>query len=435
MKRFRMDVDGMTCDSCNHHVAGALVGAGAVDVSAEWRRGEAAFSAEEAEVPGLVDAVRESGYGPGRVVPLEAPAPRLRRSGDGDGNYDLLAIGSGGAAFAAAIRATNLGARVALVESNTVGGTCVNTGCVPSKNLLAAAEAYHIAGHHPFEGISTGQGGADLTRLVSMKDGIVSFLRGWKYEDLARDYGFEIIRGEARFTGPDAVSVDGREIRAGHYLVATGASPWAPPIPGLAEAGYLTSATAMELKELPESLVVIGGNYIGLEMGQLFARLGTQVTVIEMLDRLAPLEEPEISWWITRVFADEGIEAVTSAKITRVESAGDRRVVHLEDARSFEAVEVLWPRGGDPTSGASAWRRPGSNSPNGEPSRWTTNSGLPTLGSSPPGTSPAPRSSCTWPQPRGPWPRTTPSPEPTGRWTTRGCRGSPSRTPRSPRSA
>ncbi len=345
---FRMNVDGMTCDSCNRHVVGALVGAGAVDVSADWRRGEATFFAEEAEVPRLADAVRESGYGPAAVVPLEATAPGLLRSRAGDTDYDLLAIGSGGAAFAAAIRATNLGAKVAVAEGDTVGGTCVNTGCVPSKNLLAAAEAFHTAGHHPFDGITTRQEGVDLARLVSKKDGVVSFLRGWKYEDLARDYGFEIIRGQAEFTGPDSVSIDGQELRSGHFLLATGASPWAPPIPGLAEAGYLTSTTAMELKELPESLVVIGGNYVGLEMGQLFSRLGARVTIIEVLDRLAPLEEPEISRWITKVFHDEGIEAVTSAKITRVERRDDRRVVHLEDGRQFEADEVLVATGRRP---------------------------------------------------------------------------------------
>src|SRR5581483_8305335 len=128
-------------------------------------------------------------------------------------DYDLISIGSGGAAFAAAIRAANLGARVALVERGTVGGTCVNTGCVPSKNLLAAAGAYHAAGHHPFDGIATAQEGVNVVRLIGAKDEVVAFLWGWKYEELAKEYGFEIIRGRARFTSPDAVSVDEREIR------------------------------------------------------------------------------------------------------------------------------------------------------------------------------------------------------------------------------
>jgi mercuric reductase len=282
------------------------------------------------------------------VVPLEAAREESGPRVSGSGDYDLLAIGAGGASFAAAIRATNLGARVALVEEGKTGGTCVNTGCVPSKNLLAAAQAYHGAGHHPFSGIATSQDGVDLGKAVAMKDEVVAYLRGWKYEELAEKYGFEIIPGRARFTGPDTVSVDGREIRAGHYLVGTGSSPWAPPIPGLGEAGYLTSTTALELKDVPSTLAVIGGNYIGLELGQLFARLGARVTIIEMLDRLAPLEEPELSAWITRVFDDEGVDTVTSAKITEVGRSGERRVVRLADSRAFEADEVLVATGRRP---------------------------------------------------------------------------------------
>ncbi|MGH2657475.1 MAG: mercury(II) reductase [Actinomycetota bacterium] len=348
MTRYRMDVDGMTCDSCDRHVAGALAGAGATDVSAHWRKGEARFSAEEGDLERLSDAVRGVGYRPKGVEAQEVAANRTARSEGKRTDYDLLAIGAGGAAFAAAIRATNLGARVGIVEGGTIGGTCVNTGCVPSKNLLAAAEAYHTAGHHQFPGIATSQDGVDLPAAMGMKDEVVSYLRGWKYEDLAEKYGFEIIRGDARFTGPDSVAVDGREIRAGHYLVATGARPWAPPIPGLEESGYLTSTTALELKDLPETIVVIGGNYIGLEMGQLFSRLGTRVTIVEALDRLAPLEEPEVSEWISLVLDNEGIEIVTSANITRVEGGGESRVVHLDDGRRFEADEVLVATGRRP---------------------------------------------------------------------------------------
>jgi len=341
----RMRIDGMTCDHCERAVERALVSAGAMDPKADFRRSEAVFSFE-GEESALASAVRDAGYRPGAVESLR-PAGSVTK-GTAAERYDLVAIGSGGAAFAAAIRATTLGARVALVERNTVGGTCVNTGCVPSKTLLAAAEAYHTAGGHPFEGIAMRQEGVDLVRLVGMKDDVVAFLRGWKYEDLAKEYGFEIIGGEARFTGPDTVTADGREIRAAHYLIATGASPWAPPIPGLAEAGCLTSTTAMDLKELPERLVVIGGNYIGLEMGQLFSRLGVKVTIIEVLDRLAPLEEPEISSWITKVFQDEGIDTVTSARITDVERSGERKIIYLEGGRQFEADEVLVATGRRP---------------------------------------------------------------------------------------
>jgi mercuric reductase len=241
--------------------------------------------------------------------------------------YDLAVIGAGSAAFAAAIRATSLGASVALVERGTVGGTCVNVGCIPSKHLLAASHVYRASGDHPFEGVQTQQAGVDLPRLIATKDEVVHELREEKYIDLAAHYGFEIVHGHARFGGQDLLHVDGREIEAARVVIATGSAPWAPPIDGLDGAGYLTSTTAMELEELPESLVVIGGNYIGLELGQVFANLGTKVTIVEALERIAPLEEPEISEIMTRVLEEQGVQVVTSAKVIRAESGPPKAVV------------------------------------------------------------------------------------------------------------
>src|SRR5213594_288699 len=188
-------------------------------------------------------------------------------------DYDLVVIGAGSAAFAAAIRATSLGARVALIEKGTVGGTCVNVGCIPSKHLLAASGLFKAAGSHPFAGVPTFQGEADMKSLVGKKAEVVEDLRQEKYLDLAEHYGFELIHGRARFTGPDRVDVEGKELRARRFVIATGSAPWAPPIEGLDRSEYLTSTTAMELSQVPESLVVIGGNYIGLELGQVFANL------------------------------------------------------------------------------------------------------------------------------------------------------------------
>ena len=241
--------------------------------------------------------------------------------------YDLVAIGSGSASFAAAIRATDLGSRVELVEKGKVGGTCVNVGCIPSKHLLAVSHAYRSAGHHPFRGVSTSQASVDMRAVVEGKAEVVGALRQEKYLDLAEEYGFDLIPGTARFAGTDRLEVDGREIGAGSFLIATGSAPWAPPIPGLAEAGYLTSTTAMELVDLPASLVVVGGNYIGLELGQVFAGLGSRVTIVEALDRIGPFEEPEISEAMTRILQDEGIEITTSAEVIRVEAGAPKAVV------------------------------------------------------------------------------------------------------------
>jgi mercuric reductase len=349
MKQVRMQVKGMTCDSCNRHVETALTKAGARDAKADWRRGEAVFAVEaEPDYLAITGAVAEAGYEAKGFESLDpASAPQAATN---DAEYDLLVIGGGSAAFAAAIRATKLGARVAIVERNTIGGTCVNVGCIPSKNLLAAAEVYRQAGHHPFSGISTSSSGVDMETLVGVKSDVVTKIRKEKYSDLADVYGFEVIEGNARFISPEAVEVDGREIRAAHFVIATGSAPWAPPIDGLEDSGYLTSTTSMELKELPESLIVVGGNYIGLEMGQLFANLGSKVTIVEALDRIAPLEEPEISEWMTQILAEEGIEIATSAKVIRVEG-GDRKTVVAEfdgTERRFEVEQLLVATGRRP---------------------------------------------------------------------------------------
>jgi mercuric reductase len=257
-----------------------------------------------------------------------------------DEDYDLLIIGAGSAAFAGAIKASELGARVAIVERSTVGGTCVNIGCVPSKAMLRAAEHYHRAGHSPFAGVPTSSGAVDLPALVAQKDQLVATMRQEKYEDLFDIYGIDLLRGEARFTGPDTVEVDGQEMRAGRFLVATGAAPWAPPIEGLDDAQYLTSTTALDLTELPETLIVVGANAIGLELGQLFLHLGTTVTFVEALDRIAPFEEPEISAALGEHLESLGARVFTSATATKAGRTGDRRWLDIATEGSTERVEA-----------------------------------------------------------------------------------------------
>ena len=264
--------------------------------------------------------------------------PMVQQAGGVD--YDLLILGSGSAAFAAAIKASELGARVAMVESDIVGGTCVNTGCVPSKALLRAAEHYHRAGHSPFAGVPTTTGALDLPALVAQKDTLVAEMRRDKYEDLIDVYGINLIRGTSRFNTPDTVEVDGREIRASRYLIATGADAWAPPIPGLADAGYLTSTTALDLTELPEHLIVIGANAIGLELGQVYLHLGSQVTFVEVLDQIAPFEEPEISAALDGHLESLGARIVTSATVTKVENLRASRFIDVELDGMTERIEA-----------------------------------------------------------------------------------------------
>jgi mercuric reductase len=243
-----------------------------------------------------------------------------------------------------------LGLAVALIEKGTVGGTCVNVGCIPSKHLLAASHVYKAAGSHQFSGVPTSQGEVDMKSLVGKKTEVIEELRQEKYIDLSERYGFELVSGHARFVARDRVDIEGRVLRARRFVIATGSAPWAPPIEGLDRSAYLTSTTAMELLELPESFVVIGGSYIGLELGQVFANLGSRVTIVEALNRIAPMEEPEISEEMTRILQDDGIQVVTSAEVTRVEGGLPKRVIARAGGSeiAFEAAEILLATGRRP---------------------------------------------------------------------------------------
>ncbi|WP_298211461.1 mercury(II) reductase [Ferrimicrobium sp.] len=275
-------------------------------------------------------------------------------------HYDLAIIGSGSAAFSAAIHAVGLGAQVVLIEQGTVGGTCVNVGCVPSKALLAGAEARHIALTQPFPGIRTQAGPVDMRALIRGKRELVEGLRHDKYEDLAEAYGFPIVQGVATFTVEGTLRVDqagdddgGEEIRADHYVIATGAMPSIPAIPGLASVNYLTSTTAMELKALPDRLLVIGANAVGLEQAQLFCHLGAKVTIIEVRDRIAPFEEPEISAMLERVLVEEGVEVFTGSSIRAISQVGEEihvELTHLGHSRSLEGDALLVATGRTPNT-------------------------------------------------------------------------------------
>lgn len=281
----------------------------------------------------------------------------------GHTEVDLAVIGSGGGAFAAAIAATNLGKRVLMVERSTIGGTCVNTGCIPSKALIAAAEAHHVAlDSGRFPGIATSAARADMSGLVGGKRALVETMRAEKYVDLAAEYGWELRQGDATFagtadepllevTGPDGTV---ETVRAAHYLVATGSTPWAPPIAGLETIDYLTSTTAMELDEVPDTLLVLGGGYVALEQAQLFARLGSQVTML-VRSRLASGEEPEVSKALLGVFADEGIRVVRRATVSalRTDDATGEVVATATvsgGVEEFRAARVLVATGRRPVT-------------------------------------------------------------------------------------
>jgi mercuric reductase len=261
---------------------------------------------------------------------------------------DLAVIGSGGAAMAAAITARQAGKSVVLVEQDMLGGTCVNVGCVPSRTLLAAAGTRHATLANPFPGAPTSAGPVDLAALVEQKDELIGRLRQAKYADVAAAYGFQVRPGRAQFVAEDMLEVDGQPLPAEAYLIATGAEPARPDLPGLDQVDWLTSTTGMEQTELPDSLVVIGGGYVGMEQAQLFAHLGARVTVV---GRLAPRAEPEVVDALRAVFADDGITVVEERAVS-IESEGGQVGVLTGGGRRVAGQRLLVATGRTPRTAA-----------------------------------------------------------------------------------
>ncbi|MFQ5923444.1 MAG: mercury(II) reductase [Anaerolineales bacterium] len=347
LEKLEFDVRGMTCPSCEVHVANALKsveGVESVEIPG-WKSSEAEVVAEQGIDPeAFSEAVREAGYGASVRARRPIDSQQGRTNGKGDGRFDLMVIGGGSGGFAAAIKGAELGFKVGLVEAAEIGGTCVNVGCVPSKTLIRSVELSHLAGQPRFRGINTSQGPIDWSQVIDHKDELVRDLRKAKYSDVLEAYPeITYIQGKATLFGGNTLEVDGEAYAPGKIILATGASPWAPPIPGLAEAGYLDSTAALDLREIPESMIVLGANAVGLEIAQIYSRAGTDVTVLELLPRIAPFEDEEISSALTGYLEDEGIRIVTGFQTASVEKADGRyflRGTQDKAELTFEAQEL-----------------------------------------------------------------------------------------------
>ncbi len=269
-------------------------------------------------------------------------------TGKMNGHYDLAVIGAGSAGFSAAITAADQGAQVALIGHGTIGGTCVNVGCVPSKTLIRAAEAVHHANSAlRFSGVEAVGQVKDWNALRAQKDELVASLRQAKYIDLLPAYnGVAYLEGKARLEN-GGVTVDGEPIDVGKIIIATGSHEFVPAIPGIEDIPYLTSTTAFEMESLPESMIVIGGGYIGCELAQMFARAGVKVTIL-FRSRLLPESEPEISEALAGYFEEEGItvQRVGGYEGIRENACGIALSATIDgSAETFEAQRLLLSAG------------------------------------------------------------------------------------------
>ncbi len=261
-----------------------------------------------------------------------------------NGHYDLAVIGAGSAGFSAAIAAAELGARVALVGHGTIGGTCVNVGCVPSKTLIRATEAVHRATvASKFAGIRADGGVSDWHAAIRQKDELVSALRKSKYQDLLPAYDtVDYIEGRARLA-ENGVTVDAGPVEAAKLIIATGSAPAAPDIAGIDNVPWLDSTAALALEKLPASLLVIGGGYIGCELAQMFARAGVAVTIATR-SHLLPGAEPEISEALAGYLRDEGLvvrDGLSYRRIKRTDGGIALTVDRGGVEQTIEAETVL----------------------------------------------------------------------------------------------
>ena len=342
-----LKITGMTCDSCATHVKEALEkvpGVQSADVS--YTKGSAKLAVEAGISPdALTAAVAGLGY---RATLADAPVPPVgggllgkmrewlgsgdKAGGDGGGLH-IAVIGSGGAAMAAALKAVEQGAHVTLIERGTIGGTCVNVGCVPSKIMIRAAHIAHLRRESPFDGGMPPTPPTILReRLLAQQQARVDELRHAKYEGILDDNpAISVLHGEARFKDGHSLTVQlngggERVVTFDRCLIATGASPAVPPIPGLKDTPYWTSTDALVSDTIPERLAVIGSSVVALELAQAFARLGSQVTILAR-STLFFREDPAIGEAITAAFRAEGIEVLEHTQASQVAHEGGEFVL------------------------------------------------------------------------------------------------------------
>lgn len=272
-----------------------------------------------------------------------------------DKSPHVAVIGSGGAAMAAALKAVERGATVTLVERGTIGGTCVNTGCVPSKILIRAAQIAHLRSESPFDaGLSARAPELNRPALLAQQQGRVEELRDAKYESILREHpGITVLQGEARFIDAHSLLVrlnDGGEqsVHFDRALIGTGARPAIPPVPGLADTPYLTSTCALVLDKIPRRMIVIGASVVAVELAQAFARLGSQVTVLAR-SRLLSREDPAVGEAVEAAFRREGIRVLRQTEASRVDYI-DNEFLVATAAETLRADQLLVATGRTPNT-------------------------------------------------------------------------------------
>lgn len=327
-----LTITGMTCDHCATSLEKLLTkqsGVASATVQYQNGKGSVVFDPSLISEEKIVEAVNGT-----KNYRAQLSIPTVVQSNESK-HFDLVIIGGGSAAFSAAIKAEELGKSTLMINAGLdFGGTCVNVGCVPSKNLIRAAEAVHHANESRFAGIQPHGATVDFARIIQDKKNLVAELQKKKYLDVVAAFQhLTMMTGFASFVGPDTISVNGESIySAEKIIIATGAATKIPDIPGLTDIDYLTHKTLFDLEEKPESLTIMGAGYIGLEIAMAYNRLGVKVRIIEFTDRVLRTQTPDISATLEEVMRSEGIEILPNFRAIKFEKRGNEIVIHCKCA-------------------------------------------------------------------------------------------------------
>jgi pyruvate/2-oxoglutarate dehydrogenase complex dihydrolipoamide dehydrogenase (E3) component len=253
-------------------------------------------------------------------------------------NYDAIVIGSGQGGNPLCYAFAEHGWTVALVEKSFLGGTCVNTGCTPTKTMIASAQVAHYARNAARWGVRTGHVDVDLSSIVDRKNAVVNQWHEGVEHSVARRPNLHLYRAHARFLSSHELQVDAEILQSDRIFIDTGTRPHPPEIPGLENVNYLTNESLLELRELPEHLIVLGGGYVGLEFGQLFRRFGSRVTLIHRGPQILPLEDEDVATALQKALADEGIEFRLNSNSVSVQNSGAQIALTAESAGRRETI-------------------------------------------------------------------------------------------------
>ncbi len=264
--------------------------------------------------------------------------------------FDAIIIGAGQNGPPLATALAGAGQQVALVERKHVGGSCINTGCTPTKTMIASARIAHLVGRAKDFGVNAAFKSVDFQKVIDRKQGIVESFREGSKKKLLETRGLTLFEGEANFAGKKELEVklsnsEKEYIKSGTIVINTGTVPNMPPIPGLDDAGPLDSASIMELDELPRHLLIIGGGYIGVEFGQMFRRFGSEVTIIQRGEHLLPREDSDVAEEVAKILGEEGLEIILKADTKEIEKpAPDKIILTVEaggESRKIEGSHLL----------------------------------------------------------------------------------------------